>query len=196
MDNNNKTGNFLSAIKKYSEEERGKAVAEMEAKRTEAIEKAEKASAAKAEAYKKRELSRITAEITSEYAVKNLNAQGEVFKKRDEMVSEIFKSAKEKLRGFSHSDAYGDKLLCDAREIRQTVGERPCTVYLRAEDMNYAEEIKAIFGQEAEICEDKKIELGGIRCYCRELRLVADNTLDSKLEAQREWFSENADLRI
>ena len=59
-----------------------------------------------------------------------------------------------------------------------------------------AEGIKALFGGSTEVRADKTIKIGGIRGYCVDMGIIADETLDSKLEAQREWFVENAALSV
>ncbi len=196
MNENNKAGNFLDAIKKYSENERQTAIAELEAKKAKKLKKAERLASADAERAIKKKLSEEKSKITSEYAVKNLEAQGELFKKRDVMVKEIFERAQEKLTKFTLTDDYGSKLIADAKEIADTFGDNDCVIYLNKKDMKYADEIKLLFNSSAEIKEDIKIRIGGVRGFCERLNLVADNTLDSKLEAQKEWFVENADLRI
>ena len=53
-----------------------------------------------------------------------------------------------------------------------------------------------MFTGDVEVQSDVKIRLGGLRAYCKDLRIVADNTLDSKLESQRKWFVDNIDLKI
>ena len=196
MSENNKAGNFLDAIKKYSENERKNAVAELEAKKAEELKKAEKRASADAERKVRNMLSEAKSKITSEYAVKNLEAQGEVFKKRDAMVKEVFDRAQKKLAEYTLSEEYGAKLISDAKEIAETFGDNDCVIYLCKNDMKYADEIKSLFNSSVEINEDIKIRIGGLRGFCESLKLVADNTLDSKLEAQKEWFVENADLRI
>ena len=56
--------------------------------------------------------------------------------------------------------------------------------------------LKALFSGETEVCTDKTIKIGGIKGYCKALSIVADETLDSKLYAQREWFIENSGLSV
>ena len=58
------------------------------------------------------------------------------------------------------------------------------------------EEIKALFGGIAEVLADKTIKIGGVKGYCKSMGIIADETLDSKLDAQREWFTENAALSV
>ena len=73
---------------------------------------------------------------------------------------------------------------------------RDCVLYVNERDLGAAEGIKALFGGSTEVRADKTIKIGGIRGYCASMGIIADETLDSKLEAQREWFVENAALSV
>ena len=67
---------------------------------------------------------------------------------------------------------------------------------LNEKDMDFADKLKALFVGETEVCTDKTIKIGGLKGYCKALSIVADETLDSKLGAQREWFIENSGLSV
>lgn len=196
MSDDYKSSNFLNAIKKFNEEERAKVVSEMEDKRAEAVKAAEAKGKEEAEKYIKKHLSAEKAEITGKYAVKNLEIQGDVFKVRDKMVNEVFERCSKKLTEFSSSSAYKDKLLGFSREIADTFKDNSCIVYVKEDDLKYENDIKSVFAGEVEVKSDVKIRLGGIKGYCKDLGIVADNTLDSKLENKRQWFIENIDLKI
>ena len=192
----NKSSNFLNAIKKYNEEERSKVVREMEDKKAEAIKKAETEGKADADKYIKKLISAEKSEITGKYAVKNLEAQGSVFKTRDEMVSTIFQRSEDKLIDFSETPEYKDKLLAFAKEIADIFKDNSCIIYVKEDDLKFEKDIKSVFSGEAEVKADIKIRIGGLRGFCEKLEIVADNTLDSKLESKRASFLKNADLKI
>lgn len=192
----NKSSNFLNAIKKYNEEERSKVVREMEDKKAEAVKKAEAEGKADADKYIKKLISAEKSEITGKYAVKNLEAQGNVFRIRDEMVSTIFQRSENKLIDFSETPEYKDKLLAFAKEIADTFKDNSCIIYVKEDDLKFEKDIKSVFSGEAEVKADIKIRIGGLRGFCEKLEIVADNTLDSKLESKRASFLKNADLKI
>lgn len=196
MISDNKSGKFFDAIKKYNEEERAKIVSEIEAKKQEAVKNAEAQAKADADSYIKKLISAEKSAVTSKYAVKNVEAQGELFKMRDKMVKEIFSRCTEKLNDYTKTSEYKDKLISYAREISDTFGEKSCVVYVKNDDLKFEEDIKSAFKGEVKIESDLEIRIGGIRGFCKELKLVADNTLDSKLENKKSWFVENADLKI
>lgn len=192
----NKTSNFLNAIKKYNEEERAKVVFEAEEKKREAVKKAEEKGKADADKYIKKVIAAEKSEITGEYAVKNLKAQGEVFKVRDNMVNEVFKRCEEKLISFTAAPEYKDKLLSLAKEVAGAFNNNSCIVYVKEDDLKFENDIKSVFPGDVEVQSDVKIRIGGLKGYCKDMNIVADNTLDSKLESKREWFVDNIDLKI
>ena len=191
-----KSGNFLKAIKKFNEEERNRIVFEMETKRADAIKAAEEKGRADADKYVKRRLSAERSAITSRYAIKNLEAQSEVFKARDRMVGEVFERCEQRLTEFCASPEYRDKLVSFAKEIADTFKDNSCIVYVKEDDLKYTNDIKSVFSGEVELKSDLTIRIGGLRGYCKALNIVADNTLDSRLESRREWFVDNIDLKI
>ncbi|MEE3333165.1 MAG: V-type ATP synthase subunit E family protein [Ruminococcus sp.] len=191
-----KSSNFLNAIKKFNEEERAKVVSEMENKRAEAVKDAEAKGREEADKYIKKHLSAAKSEITGKYAVKTLEVQGEVFKTRDKMVDEVFERCAQKLGDFSATSEYRDKLLGFAKEIADTFNNNSCIVYVKADDLKYENDIKSVFAGEAEVRSDVTIRIGGIKGFCEAMNIVADNTLDSKLESKRQWFVENIDLKL
>lgn len=196
MINDNKSSRFLDAIKRYNEEERAKIVSEIEEKKQEAVKKAELQAKADADKYIKKLVSAAETAVTSKYAVKNLEAQGEIFKTRDKMLKEIFDRCEKKLIDFTNSDEYKNKLISYAEEIAQTFGDKACIVYVKNDDLKFENDIKGVFSGEVTVEGDLEIRIGGLRGYCKELKLVADNTLDSKLDNKKSWFVENADLKI
>ena len=71
-----------------------------------------------------------------------------------------------------------------------------CVLYLNERDLDFAGELKEFFSGNVEVKADKTIKIGGIKGYCACKGIIADETLDTKLEAQREWFVENAALSV
>ena len=62
--------------------------------------------------------------------------------------------------------------------------------------MKFADEIKSVFSGNVDVKADNMIKIGGIIGNCKDKNIVADNTLDSKLDNQKEWFTENSQLKV
>ena len=112
------------------------------------------------------------------------------------MTDSVFRKAEEKLIEYTKTAEYSEKLLESAKNIAALFGNESCTLYVNEKDMNFADKLKSLFGRETDVCTDKTIKIGGLKGYCKALSIVADETLDSKLGAQREWFIENSGLSV
>ena len=70
------------------------------------------------------------------------------------------------------------------------------TVYVRPGDMRFADDIKKAFGRDCKVESSEEITIGGCRAGVVGGSTVADDTLDTRLEAQREWFLENSGMSV
>jgi vacuolar-type H+-ATPase subunit E/Vma4 len=192
----NKTDNFLKAIKKYSDLERKQIESDIAQIKEAEIKKAEAMGKRDAKAYVTKQYSITNANVTRTYSVKHLESQGKIYKKRDELTSSIFAKAESKLQKFTTTSEYKDLLLKYAKEIAEIFKENSCVIYLKNDDMKYADDIKSAFDGDVTFEVDNDIKIGGMIGNCKALKIVADNTLDSKLENQKKWFTENSMLKV
>lgn len=196
MENTAKTDNFLKAIKKHAEKQRQSIQNEVEHIKEQKIKEAEKKGKLDSEKYISDKLEAKKNEETSKVAKLMQDGQKELFLMRSEMTESVFKKAEEKLIGFTQTDEYSRKLIESAKAISDVFGNKDCTLSVSEKDLSSADRISALFSGKAEVTSDKSIKIGGIKGYCSELNIIADETLDSKLAAQREWFVENAGLSV
>lgn len=192
----NKTDNFLKAIKKYAEANKTAMQGEVKQLKTERLKEAEQQAELDSGRLIQEKLQEKLNEQTAMLAEKTQEGQRKLFIERSAMVDEIFKLSAERLVEFTKSGDYSQKLLNSAREIAELFGDNECVLFLNERDLASADKIKACFKAGAEVRTDKTIKIGGLRGYCESMRIIADETLDSKLEAQREWFVENASLSV
>ena len=196
MEKNNKTDNFLKAINKYSKLERQKIQNDIETVREEELKKAEANGKKMAKDFIAKEYSAVKTAVTGQYAVKNLEAQGKVYKKREEITNSVFEKAFKKLKDFTSTPQYKDLLIKSAKEIADIFKENSCVIFISENDNKFAQDIKAQFSGEVTVENDVAIKIGGIKGFCKDLKIVADNTLDSKLNSQKDWFTENSGLKV
>ena len=196
MGKNNKTDNFLKAINKYSKLERQQIQNDIETVREEELKKAEANGKKMAREYITKEYSAVKTAVTGQYAVKNLEAQGKVYKKREEITNSVFEKSFKKLKDFTSTPQYKDLLIKSAKEIADIFKENSCVIFISENDNKFAQDIKAQFSGEVTVENDVAIKIGGIKGFCKDLKIVADNTLDSKLNSQKDWFTENSGLKV
>lgn len=192
----NKTDNFLKAIKGYAKHQKNVMQGEVKQLKTERLREAEEKAKRDSELLLKEKLNETHNRLTAQLASQTQEGQRKLFIERTAMAEEIFRSAADKLTQFTKSKAYRAKLKDGAAAIAALFDGKPCVLYLSERDMGAAKELQSLFGGSAEVQADKTIKIGGIRGYCESMGIIADETLDSKLEAQRGWFVENAALSV
>ncbi len=60
----------------------------------------------------------------------------------------------------------------------------------------FSDDLKAIFKNGCVVTESDDIVYGGLRAADRKTHCLADDTLDTKLKEQKEWFLEHSGLSI
>lgn len=195
IDANSKTNSFLEAIEKYAEEQKSMMRAEVEAFREEQLRRANEEGTEAAFSFIQKEKAEFKAALAKENALKETAIKRELFAKRNKMVESIFEEAAEKLKAYSKSKEYKTYIEHSAKEISDYLNGKKAVVYISPADINYKNIIEGYF-KDCEIVQDESINLGGIRCYCEELSLVADETLDSKFENQKSCFISTSGFMI
>ncbi len=195
METTAKTDSFLKAIKKHALEKQEAMRNEISDMKANAIKEAEKKAKADSERLIREKLEEQKNEQRSILAQKTQQAQKELFLKRLEMTDKIFAMAKEKLIRFTDTNDYREKLIRSSKEIAELFSGKNCVIYLSEKDMDKADLIKSAF-ENAEIAVDNTIVIGGIKGYCADMNIVADETIDTKLYAQKDWFIENSGLKV
>lgn len=195
IDANSKTNSFLEAIEKYAEEQKQAMRAEVEAFREEQLSRANEEGTAAAFAYIQKEKAEYRASLAKENSLKETAVKRELFEKRNKMVESVFEEAAEKLAEFSKSKKYEAYINNSAKTISEYLGGKKAVVYIAEKDQKFIPQIKKYFN-DCETVVDNSIVLGGIRCYCEELSIVADETLDSKFENQKRVFVEHSGFTV
>ena len=192
----NKTDNFLKAIKKYAKAQKKSMRYEVNQLKTERLKEADEKGKKDKDALIREKLTEKHNSMTAQLAKKTQEGQKKLYIERSAMTDEVFELAAEKLVAFTQSDKYEPELFDGAKAVAELFGENDCVVYVKESDMSYGDKIKSFFGGNAEVAADETIKIGGVKGFCKSMGIIADETLDSKLEEQRGWFVENAELSV
>ena len=71
-----------------------------------------------------------------------------------------------------------------------------CVLCVRKEDLKYADDLKKACALPIEVEEGQQIQLGGFIIENKTTNVVVDESLDSNLEAQKDWFYKTSGLMI
>lgn len=210
----NNADNFLKAIEKYAEEQRNQLKFEFEAYKKKEIEKAEDEGLREAYALIQREMSAIKREISGKLSRDELDSRRKLFEKRNDMADKVFRKAAQRLIDFTKSPEYEAMLIESVKKIALSLRSDDVVFYVKSGDLKFADKIKATYTSEisrekrltdkirtafsssCEVKASKDIKIGGITGRSARLGLIADDTLDTKLDGQREWFYKNSGLKV
>lgn len=143
-------------------------------------------------AYAKAELE---TEFNKNVATSYSNCRAKTAQRRTELTEKVFEKAKAKLIDFTNSDEYLDFLAKSLKEIYEYVGEK-LEVCVKPEDTDKVIKAAEKCGVPCEIKADMTIKLGGVKVESEKMLKIFDDTLDSRLEDQREWFFANSNFKI
>ena len=192
----NKTDNFLKAIKEYAGAQKKAMEGEVKQLKSERLKEAEEKAKRDSEALKKQKLNEVHNSQTAKLATKTQEGQKQLYIARTQMTEEVFKLASDKLKAYAQTAEYRAKLNDSAKAVAELFGGKDCIIYVNERDIAEAEQFKSLFSAGSEVKADKTIQIGGVKAYCESMGIIADETLDSKLDLQREWFVENAELSV
>ena len=111
---------------------------------------------------------------------------------RQKIADETFSKAREQLAAFVAGKDYAAWLVKSAAALAETMGESG-TLYARTADLPL---LQGKLPAGVALAADDTITLGGLRAANPATGLAADDTLEARLDAQHDWFLENAGLEI
>ena len=162
---------------------------------------AEKAAALEAEIKNKYE-SRVRCEAEKQRAAADRKAadldshnKAALAALREKVMDEVFAAARASVLRFTESEAYADFLAGSLASMRGLY-EGEAEIRIRPCDEPYQERLAAAFGGKATFNHDDSIVLGGVKVYFKKAAVIADDTLDARLAAQRKDFVKNSGLGI
>lgn len=144
----------------------------------------------------KQELEEMESNAAIEISESHIERTKKLIEKRDEYVSTIFKSAKDKLIDFTNSKDYQDFMINKAKKIVDMFDMAECIVYVSSKDIAFKDQLMKLYSNILDVKEDKNIIIGGLIGENVKSLLTIDETLDFALKNQKEWFTKNSGLTI
>lgn len=193
MAQDDRVSKFVTAITKEAEEQRQRIEQETKDFIASEMEKAE--MEALNDSYKmiQRAVSNIRADVGSQLSSKMMENRRALLARREEILEEVLQKAGERLAAFTGTADYAAFLTASAKKALTVLRTEKPTVYLRPADMSRQAEITAAIGP-CRFEEDANIRLGGLRMTDEAGKIAVDDTLDTRLAAQRTWFQQNSGL--
>jgi len=194
--NSKKTEAFLTAIKTLADEECKSIDEETDRLRVERLRALQEEAEDRYKSYTEYETARIKADCNSAVSECEERSRKELTDLRAELCKKVFDAAGEKINEYTKTDSYHEKLVSSAKEIAEAFDGGDVELFLRKEDLVFSDDLKAIFKNGCVVTESDDIVYGGLRAADRKTHCLADDTLDTKLKEQKEWFLEHSGLSI
>lgn len=191
-----KKDKFSIAINHYAEEQRRKIEQEIEEYKKKELEETEIQVLSECYQLIQKELTQMRTNIFHEVAKREMDSRRKLLEKRSSITSDVFSKVTEKLKTFTQQDEYASFLIKTAKEFAKTFGQSGVIIRLKNEDQKYEASIREAFGLDCEFQTDGTIEIGGMKAYHPDMGIYADETLDTLLADQHEWFETHSGMTV
>ena len=139
-------------------------------------------------------------EMQSDFAIKVSRLREEqsrkLMQKRKELNEEIFAEVKKQLLAFCESKDYETMLVEKLTTFAKEYPNRQVDIHYATKDEAYRNTMMKAYGEGCHLVCDDQIMIGGFLLTYKEDGIVIDETFDTALEDQREWFFANSGLFI
>lgn len=187
---------FYNAISRCAEEQRKKVEREIAEFKKRELEQTENEVLAECYRMIQTEVSQMRTRIARDVARQEMDLKRNLLQKRQAITENVFCRASGKLQEYVRSEQYEEFLKKSAKSIGALLGGPGTVVVHRPGDEKYEAAIREAFGSPCSFRADDAIRIGGIRAQNEAKGLLADETLDTLLENQREWFQEQSGMVI
>ncbi|MEF9853848.1 MAG: V-type ATP synthase subunit E [Hydrogenoanaerobacterium sp.] len=130
----------------------------------------------------------ISLNSAKEISLKRAEVKRKLYERRDEYMRLIFTDVRMELSDFVKSDDYLPFLLEKTKNISEAYGCDGFVLLVKKDDLPQAEKLQKAFGFSCTVEPSEQITLGGLIAKNKAKGYVIDESLDSILEGQHEWF--------
>ena len=138
------------------------------------------------------EFDRLNEEINAELSENETKEIEKLVARRSEITEKVFAQAVEKIKAFAASDSYRGFIINSVSNIKAAIGD-DAVIILRPDDKKLEAEIKAL-GNDVKY--DEFIKLGVCKGENLRTAMTADDTLDARLETEKQKFYSYSGLSL
>ncbi len=191
-----KKDKFSMAINHYAEEQRKKIEDDIADFKNKELEETEIEVLTECYRMIQKEMAEMRSGISREMAGRAMEGRRELLEKRSAITEDVFKRSGKKLIEFTKSEKYKAFLEKASKEFSEVLNSADTVISVKPGDEKYEDMIKGFFGSGCTFKTDDGIAIGGIKAYSAKLGIIADETLDTLLSDQREWFEEHSGMTV
>ena len=146
--------------------------------------------------YIERELSKIKSDFNRQLSVCFEQSKKELADLRSELTDKVFGNVLKEIESFAKTEDYFNLLLNSIRALKEQLGGGEIKYFLCERDTVLKEKLEKAIGEKLDISADNDITVGGVKALDTATSTIADDTLDIRLAAEKEWFLENSGLKV
>lgn len=196
IDNDKKVNKFIEAITAYAQEQSRKIHEEVEAFKTERLAQAEQQVLQESYNLIHREREDVNNQLKKEFSQREFTLRGQLIRRRQEIAETVFEEARQRLLAFTATPAYVEQLRSSFSEMQRMLPAEGSVYTLSERDRDKAASLADLCPAGSHFDYTADIRLGGIRGMNPQMGVLVDDTLDTKLEQQQDWFVQNMRLSI
>ncbi len=191
-----KISKFVQAITQYAQEQRDKIHQEVENFKSERLQNAEQEVLRDSYHLIQKERAELRNRMSREMSRRDLEARKALLAMRRDKMEQVFSDAKAALSAYAGTPAYAERLKSSFAALIKALPAEGTVFEISRRDEPLLESLQSLCppGCSVELTDD--IQLGGMRASNAAAGLLADDTLDARLDGQREWFTDHSGLTI
>ena len=191
-----KISKFVQAITQYAQEQRDKIHREVEDFKSERLQNAEQEVLRDSYQLIQKERADLRHQMSREMSRRDLEARKELLALRRDMTERIFADAEAALRAYAETPPYIEHLKASLAALAKVLPAEGTVFEIARRDGALLDILRPLCPPGASIGLADDIVLGGMRGVNAAAGMLADDTLDTRLESQREWFVSQSGLTV
>ena len=191
-----KVSKFVQAITEYAEEQRKAIHQEVEEYKAKRLHQAEQEVLLDSYRLIQKEREELRNDLSREVSLREQNARKGLLGRRNEIMADVFAKVTEKITAYTATPEYVAQL---RKSLTTMSGQMPADgtiYYLSEQDAVYKDELAALCPAGSTVAITADIRIGGIRGVDAVGGVMIDDTFDTKLGLQRDWFTKHSGLTV
>lgn len=119
-----------------------------------------------------------------------------VMQKRTELLDSVILEVQNKCIKYVKTKAYAENMKAKVLKTAENFKKRTIVFRINSEDEVLKKIIKDNYTGKFSIETDAYIKIGGFITVCDELKILTDETIDSRINERKQWFYEHANLAV
>lgn len=187
---------FLDAINEEARLSTDKIMREADEFKANALEKAQQEAIEKSNEFIRYESNKLKTQSNRKVSEASKSLRKELLQQRNAIADTVFSKIIEKLQIFTDTEEYETFLINSAKQIASFYKDASFTLLLRNDDLKYEEQLTDVVKTISKIEIDNTIVIGGCKASCESSKIDLDDSLDTRLEHEKEWFYTNSGLTL